>query len=35
MFGSSFKESKMGPDDPIPLKDVDAPVFESVLRWKN
>jgi hypothetical protein len=32
MFGGSFREAKMGPDEPILLGDVNPPIFESALR---
>jgi hypothetical protein len=32
MFYGSFKEAKMGPDEPILLKNVDPLVFECAMR---
>jgi hypothetical protein len=33
MFFGHFKESKMGPDDPISLERVDPQVFDCTMRY--
>jgi hypothetical protein len=32
MLNGDFKEAKMGPNEPIILREVDPPVFETALR---
>ena len=32
VFRGGFKEAKMGPDEPILLKEVDPSVFECTMR---